>query len=201
MPGVPPVVFMYIGIRLLDLFVCKELSLFFLVIRYNEGDVMKTLTQLSESRVEPALHTFYDDKNGLENYLNIIIDHAKQSINSSFWNKTNLSLKATAGMRGISIRHQNWIIDNVRRTLNGSSFASADVDSRVISGEEEALYAYIALHATKSYGLGEGNLSFSAADLGGSSKQISFRLQSNSSLCVPNYFYNTKTESYFVYAR
>jgi GDA1/CD39 (nucleoside phosphatase) family len=89
---------------------------------------------------------------------------------------TNLSLKATAGLRGLSVPNQQILIRYISSIFADSGFAFNPAGTRVISGGEEAMYDFLAVKtAFMQYPVPNmDSFSIGAADLGGSSQQVAF---------------------------
>ncbi len=156
------------------------------IYKYNKDSPWNSVNELSHKRLHPALSTFVNDYEGLAKQLNIFIRFAKYYIEEHEWEVTDIALKATAGLRSVSNEHQAWLIDKVRNVLQTSGFRCNPTDTRVISGKEEALYGLLAVNA--AFIASHELLSIGAADLGGSSTQISFSVPSQ--LSAPSSSYN-----------
>jgi hypothetical protein len=146
------------------------------IYKYDKTSPWNTVSELSHKRLHPALTTFTNDYHGLVNQMEIFVDFAKGYIEEEEWKHTDISLKATAGLRSISIADQSLLINNVRTVLRTSGFRYNPQDTRVITGKEEAVYGLIAVNA--AFLATSDGLSIGAADLGGSSTQISFMIPS-----------------------
>jgi hypothetical protein len=146
------------------------------IYKYDKSSPWNTVSELSHKRLHPALTTFTNDYHGLVNQMEIFVDFAKGYIEEEEWEHTDISLKATAGLRSISIADQSLLINNVKTVLRTSGFRYNPHDTRVITGKEEAVYGLIAVNA--AFLATSDGLSIGAADLGGSSTQISFMIPS-----------------------
>ena len=153
------------------------------VYRYDVAQPLYTIMEVAHMRVNPALSSFVGNATGLALQLSSLLTFAKIHVHPpSIWSTTNITLKATAGLRAIPVDHQQYLIDMVSTVLAKSGFAFDPQDTGVISGEEEALYDVLAVNAA----LGKGDISSSgegmwpfrliAGDMGGSSQQIAFSL-------------------------
>lgn len=94
--------------------------------------------------------------------------------------ETPIFLKATAGMRMLSVTAQNKQMQAVRQVLQSGPFLyDSDSQARIISGEEEGVFGWIT--ANKMWGklqparAGELQGTYGALDLGGASTQITFK--------------------------
>lgn len=120
-----------------------------------------------------------------------LIDFAKQVLSGDErdFGSYPLYFKATGGMRELSVEDREDIMSWVRLYMSDSTFNPfffKNEMARVISGEEEAIFSWVAMNfllgnlLTESEGLGEAftNTSIGTLDLGGSSTQIAFFLPS-----------------------
>eukprot|EP00981_Chlorochromonas_danica_P005631 scaffold1160_cov174-Ochromonas_danica.AAC.31 len=148
------------------------------VYRYLTASPITSLFEVAHKRVRPALSTFYNNRSGLEEQLGSLINFAQAHVRPHHQALTPISLKATAGLRVMDIDEQDWIITNVREILSQTNFSFNPVETRVISGNEEALFALLATNMAFSNVSDDFELQLAAADLGGSSTQIAFVLPS-----------------------
>jgi hypothetical protein len=176
---------------------------------YNSEDPFHTLTAVSHKRVRPALSSFVMDTTGLRKQLDELLDLAVKYIPSEQWSSTPISLKATAGLRRLSLSAQNSLLSVVRSHLDSSPFmhetstATAATESSVISGKAEAVFDILAVTTAfqsiyddennnnnnnnnniKEDGNDEKNekILLGVADLGGSSTQYAFHLKDGDSV-------------------
>lgn len=158
------------------------------IYKYDSMLPLETISEVAHKRVNPALSTFVNDSVGLRAQLNILIAFAKTITPSSCWSSTNISLKATAGLRSLKVIDQEYLINVTRLALANSGFLSDPANTKVISGEEEALFDLLAvtvLFQTQE----KGFTSLGAADMGGSSQQIAFSFtQKTNNLVGENWF-------------
>ncbi|CDI81307.1 ectonucleoside triphosphate diphosphohydrolase, putative [Eimeria acervulina] len=86
-------------------------------------------------------------------------------------------LKATAGMRALAQSRRDKIMQQVRQLLHNQTlnpFHFKGDFARVISGEEEALFGWIAVNAERNTLGAPPSETLGALDMGGSSSQIAF---------------------------
>lgn len=129
----------------------------------------------------------------LANYLSPLLVFAKDVLKEkkAKWGEYHIYLKATGGMRTLSVNDRKKIIDTVRDLFQNkypdlftNPFRIEGIDQiRVISGEEEAIYGWTAINylmgtlISNSGGSGtvmSPNITYGALDMGGASTQISF---------------------------
>lgn len=140
------------------------------------------ITQEGWSRkADYALSDFADNPQDVKKLTNQIIDHASQllseaGVSESSFSKVPIYLGATAGMRVIDASKRDAVMAQVRANFEASPFKFSDHYANVISGEEEAIFGFIA----SNYLMGEftdnsdPNKAIGALDLGGASTQITF---------------------------
>ena len=69
-----------------------------------------------------ALSSFYNNTEGLSTQVSTLLDFAMASIPRQDYERTPISLKATAGLRKLPEKEQDWLISIVRLKLDESSF-------------------------------------------------------------------------------
>jgi len=153
---------------------------------------LQSVKEVAHLRKNPALSTFYNNQPDLSEQMATLVDFAKQHVPQQEWAATNISLKATAGLRSLALEKSNWLISRVGELLAASGFAFEQGQTGVITGEEESLYDFLAITTAFRDHEQRGQLTFGAADLGGSSQQISFAL---SNILVPAENTRSKGES------
>ena len=105
------------------------------------------------------------------------------------WWKIPIFLKATGGMRELPLQQREAIMEAVRSFLldqNENPFHFEPYFARVISGEEEGIYAWASVNffmntlllESQGEGTAEPALTYGALDMGGASTQISFFVES-----------------------
>ncbi len=177
---------------------------------YHIDDPILSLVEVAHRREIPALSSFYNNAIGLQNQMNILLEFAKAHVPNELWSNSTIALKATAGLRSIPVHEQDWLLVEVKQLLNETGFNFVNEDTKVIEGEEEALYDLMAIMAASYskkfliYGL-NGEEELVAADLGGSSQQVAFF--SNNDDCVPDWkielpiSINEKTGPFYIFAK
>lgn len=140
-------------------------------------------------RIRPGLSDFNDDAEKAARTLVPLIETAKRTLGNykHAWFSYPIYLKATAGMRELSEKNRDATIDAVRRLLKDNNTCPFDFankeQARVIAGEEEAAYAWVAvnfvdgalLEATAGpFGTATPTRARGSMEMGGSSAQISF---------------------------
>ncbi|PRP89552.1 ectonucleoside triphosphate diphosphohydrolase 1 [Planoprotostelium fungivorum] len=142
---------------------------------------------VSNLKTTPGVSSFYNNPTGLNASLAPLISFAQKNIPPTSWNSTILFFKATAGMRLLPQYQQDSILNDIRTILNGSGFLFRPEWARVITGDEEGIYGWVAVNYLEStlanltagsYGaLGESIYNrpeLTTLDLGGASTQVAF---------------------------
>ena len=78
-------------------------------------------------------------------------------------------------MRIVSPAAGQAILASVRKTIRASGFRHEDEWSRVLSGEEEGVFGWLAVNSLLKRVDGPTSATAGAVDVGGASAQISFR--------------------------
>ncbi|CCL99627.1 uncharacterized protein FIBRA_01647 [Fibroporia radiculosa] len=145
-------------------------------------------TQDSEEwsmKTEPGISSFADNPDGVAPYLAPLIEHARAHIPPSVQPDTPIFLLATAGMRLLSSKQQADILQVTCNFLRSQSNFRLDSASaagpcgssvRIITGEEEGLFGWIAVNYLMDgfTGSSEDRLTYGFLDMGGASTQIAF---------------------------
>jgi hypothetical protein len=153
------------------------------IYRYDISSPLTSLEEVANKRVRPALSTFYLDEPALQEQFSHLVEFAEEHIADPIRSLTSIEMKATAGLRVLEVEKQIWLVDKVKSVLEKSSFLFDSDETRILSGGEEALFALVATNLAFSNVSSHtfDGFRLAAADLGGSSKQISFMLPLNSS--------------------
>ncbi|GAA6000515.1 hypothetical protein JCM10207_008047 [Rhodosporidiobolus poonsookiae] len=137
-------------------------------------------------KVEPGISTFGDNPQGVAEYLRPLIEHAASVIPADQLSQTPIYLLATAGMRLLPSQQQSDVLSAACSYLRTYPFQLPDCDDqvRIISGEEEGLYGWIAVNYLmdgfdkhEHTGAGEKfkhSSTYGFLDMGGASTQIAF---------------------------
>ncbi|GJE87050.1 golgi apyrase [Phanerochaete sordida] len=137
------------------------------------------------TKVEPGLSSFADNPEGVAGYLAPLLEHARTQIPPSLQPETPLFLLATAGMRLLSPEQQASVLSATCEFLKFHSHFKIDGPSevgpcgssvRIITGEEEGLFGWIAVNYLMDgfKGSDEERTTYGFLDMGGASTQIAF---------------------------
>lgn len=167
-------------------------------------------------KVEPGLSSFAGHVQDLRSYLEDLFSHAQSIVPPYAWSQTPVHVLATAGMRMLAPEVRQSILQETCQVLHSLPFSTKETEHaddtdtacggqvRVISGEEEGLFGWIAINYLMD-GFGSlpadlpaddvasmsGRTTYGFLDMGGASTQIAFE-PSAEALSVPN---NTHPEA------
>eukprot|EP00899_Mesostigma_viride_P010973 jgi/Mesvir1/19878/Mv13164-RA.1 len=124
---------------------------------------------------EPALHTFLNDRQGMVNALQPLLDFAMAQVPKNKHAETKVFLFGTAGMRRLPLEQAESVLNMARSILHRSPFQFLPEYARTISGKAEAVYGWLSLNYVKMQLQHHHEwLTLGALDLGGSSLEVSF---------------------------
>ncbi|CAH9101532.1 unnamed protein product [Cuscuta epithymum] len=158
----------------------KDESLPILLKSMPEGFQRKSKTfsgrAYNRMETEPGLDKLVHNMSGLDGAIKPLIQWAENQIPQDAHNTTSLFLYATAGVRRLPDSDSKWLLDNSWSLLRSSPFLCKREWVKIISGEDEAFFGWIALNYNAGV-LGTTRPkkeTFGALDLGGSSLQVTF---------------------------
>lgn len=102
---------------------------------------------------------------------------ASANVQTLRWRDIPIYLKATAGMRIVAQERRDFIMRGVREVLHNKKvnpFRFKNDFARVISGEEEGVYGWVAVNSQRNSLGAPPEQTLGALDMGGSSSQITF---------------------------
>ena len=142
------------------------------------------ISEKGRTSTSPGMHTKND--NEIKEAMSILINYCRDKVNEVSDKKANLSdvnfyLKATAGMRSISVEEQNKKLDVIRKSIRESELKFLKDDwAKVITGIEEGTFGWITgnylnkvLFDNEKAGKIDV-LPYGSIDLGGYSLEITF---------------------------
>lgn len=130
-------------------------------------------------KINGGLTSLRDDVTKIPKYLNQLINFANKLVGQKNIKTTPLYFAATAGLRLEQQRNPQGykkIMDKIKEVLKNSGFVIAD-EPRVISGQEEAAYAWVNVNALEKklpQILAGLDLGLGIVEMGGASFQIAF---------------------------
>ena len=157
------------------------------------------ITQINNKRVDIKLQEAVSNSSVISTLVSEINTYSKEIISNT--KDSLLYIYATGGMRELDSATQSEIMSNLIQSLNEKTdFEFSNYSVRVISGEEEGYYLWLAANYQRSqysepYTVG-------VMDLGGSSLQISYDValdqkdQAEKSFSVHDFSYNVYSHSY-----
>ncbi|KAK1230627.1 Golgi apyrase [Marasmius sp. AFHP31] len=136
-------------------------------------------------KVEPGISSFADHPEDLPNYLRPLLAHALDYVPPSLHSQTPIYLLATAGMRLLTSEQQaNILRETCQFFEKHSNFKTGDPSEagpcgssvRIITGEEEGLFGWIAVnYLMDGFSSSSANrTTYGFLDMGGASTQIAF---------------------------
>ncbi|KAF5386727.1 hypothetical protein D9615_001521 [Tricholomella constricta] len=136
-------------------------------------------------KVEPGISSFANNPEGVAKYLQPLLSHARKHIPPSLEKETPLFLLATAGMRLLTPVKQAEVLQEACKFLVLHSSFKIDEPStmgpcgssvRIITGEEEGLFGWIAVNYLMDgfTGSSQNRTTYGFLDMGGASTQIAF---------------------------
>ncbi|KAJ7633115.1 nucleoside-diphosphatase [Roridomyces roridus] len=135
------------------------------------------------TKVDPGISSFADDPESIAEHLRPLLLHARKLIPPSRASTTPLFLLATAGMRLLPPEKQALVLQNACTFLKmHSEFLIEDPSDagpcgssvRIITGEEEGLFGWIAVNYLMDGFLDKTQTTYGFLDMGGASTQIAF---------------------------
>ncbi|TFK46631.1 hypothetical protein OE88DRAFT_1637822 [Heliocybe sulcata] len=137
------------------------------------------------TKVEPGISTFAGDPEGVPAYLAPLLEHARSHIPPSLQPETPLFLLATAGMRLLTPEQQGGVLQATCQFLKfhsnfridgPSSLGPCGSSVRIITGEEEGLFGWIAVNYLMDGFTPRDTdaTTYGFLDMGGASTQIAF---------------------------
>ncbi|XP_022334480.2 ectonucleoside triphosphate diphosphohydrolase 1-like isoform X2 [Crassostrea virginica] len=162
-------------------------------------------------RIKPPLSSFQENLELLPEYLLNLTSLAQSQVPYYSHNKTHIYLLATAGIRFLKEEKAKSLMDTVRRVLSDKrnhNFKYTERSVRILSGEEEGVFAWIT--ANYHNGFFSSNRSLSKAvgvlEMGGGSTQITFipdgpLLAHMFSLRIAGKIYNLYSHSYLNFGK
>ncbi|XP_031559277.1 ectonucleoside triphosphate diphosphohydrolase 1-like [Actinia tenebrosa] len=159
-------------------------------------------------KVRPGLSKFADNIGEIGGYLRPLIDGALKVVPKDKQAHTTIRLFATAGMRLLKKYEIDRILDKVDVLLSNKDYSPFKYErgfSKVISGEDEAVYLWVTVNFLKGLFSGESSKSFGTLDMGGASTQNTFKVSRRKpkvpvvSLGITGKNYNVFAHSYLGY--
>jgi len=137
------------------------------------------MTEVDRYKVKPGLSTFAKKPQGIMNYLKPHMELAKTVVPKNKRAHTPIFVLATAGMRLEAKQDTEDVMNEVRRILSNTSFNPFNYtrpNVQVLSGEEEGVFAWVALNYILGFfdSYKSPHESTGIMEMGGGSTQIAF---------------------------
>lgn len=133
--------------------------------------------------VSPGLSSYSHDPPGASESIRSLIQIAHETIPPFMWDKTPITLKATAGLRLLPGDMADDILDAVEREIVNSGFFAVPNGVGIMSGSDEGIYSWLTLNLllnvfysddVKLPYFPDASRTVAAFDLGGGSTQLTF---------------------------
>eukprot|EP01029_Cantina_marsupialis_P028406 TRINITY_DN776120_c0_g1_i1.p1 TRINITY_DN776120_c0_g1~~TRINITY_DN776120_c0_g1_i1.p1 ORF type:complete len:505 (+),score=101.08 TRINITY_DN776120_c0_g1_i1:173-1687(+) len=164
-------------------------------------------------KTKPGLASFVGDREGAVNAVEPLFKSAMSMIPGSHHASTPFYIRGTAGFRLVQADKVELLFKNLVEDMAKIQPFQFDIDKcKVLSGEEEGIYGWIALNYLRSSFGSDGNLinaeqTVGSLDLGGASTQIAFIPKSHEILAdffplvINSHIYPAYTHSYLRYGQ
>lgn len=132
------------------------------------------------AKIKPGISAFEDSVTEISGYISQLLTAVSQAVPEALWPVTPVYFMATAGLRLLDENATRAIMSGVGTAMSDSSINPFLYDEEyvhILSGEEEALFAWITVNYLKKYfedSSAPATQSFGLVELGGGSLQISF---------------------------
>lgn len=149
----------------------------------KEENNLIELKEIFNAKVKKSISTIsYNEIKDILIYLiNKVIDHLIEKkiyvYNKQKWKSYPFYFQATGGMRNLKQEDRNLrmkYIKNILSNDNYNPFYFLNEYARILSGEEEGIYGWLAVNNLLNSIFSKPNNTYGAIDLGGSSTQITF---------------------------
>ncbi|XP_042955871.1 probable apyrase 6 [Carya illinoinensis] len=159
-------------------------------------------TGSSSMKIRPGLAGFADDPEVSGESIGKLIRFARRRVPRKEWSNTKIQLMAIAELENLGTELREKIMESCRRALRSSGFLFKDEWARIIRGEEEGFYAWVAANYALGTLGGEPRETTGIVELGGASLQVTFatketeRLQSTRFVKLSGVIYYLYTQSF-----
>ncbi|SOV83054.1 apyrase, putative [Plasmodium sp. gorilla clade G3] len=149
----------------------------------KEENNLTKLKEIFNANVKKSISTisYNEIKNILIYLINKVTDHLIEKkiylYNKKKWKSYPFYFQATGGMRNLIQEERNLrmkYIKNILSNDNYNPFYFLNEYARILSGEEEGIYGWLAVNNLLNTIFSKPNNTYGAIDLGGSSTQITF---------------------------
>lgn len=132
--------------------------------------------QIESIKFEPGISEYAARLDELPNYLFDITNKAEELVPTNQQWRTPIYLMATAGLRVLSGSDAMSLLGQIEKLLSYTSFLTLEDHVRVLSGEEEGVFAWVAANYLKGFFWTDkpASKSVGVLEMGGGSTQIAF---------------------------
>ncbi|KAK9280155.1 hypothetical protein L1049_013842 [Liquidambar formosana] len=124
--------------------------------------------------VRPGLAGFKEEPKTAGGSILGLIEFAKRRVPRSEWGDTKVQLMASGELENLGRDLRDALLESCRRVLRASGFLFKDEWARVIEGQEEGVYAWVAANYALGTLGGEPQKTTGIVELGGASMQVAF---------------------------
>jgi len=136
---------------------------------------LETRRAYKRVETEPGMDKFAENVGKLgQTALEPLFEWSRAVIPRNSWASTPVFLLGTAGLRKLNEKHRERVMNEARSVLSRCGFRFKSSWARVLKGDDEGIFAWVALNAAEGK-LGTEN-TLGALDLGGSSLQVTFAM-------------------------
>ncbi|XP_048136032.1 probable apyrase 6 isoform X2 [Rhodamnia argentea] len=125
-------------------------------------------------KVRPGLAGFADDPEGAGRSISELIEFAKRRVRKKDRARTKAVLAVSGGLEGLSLGVRGRIVESCRRVLRKSGFMFRDEWAQVITGEDEGIFAWVAVNYILGSLGSESEDTTGTVELGGRSLEVTF---------------------------
>ncbi|KAK7389099.1 hypothetical protein VNO78_23931 [Psophocarpus tetragonolobus] len=136
----------------------------------DNASIRKSSCEYHCMQTEPGLHNFVNDSLGVRQALEPLIAWAEHLVPPEMHANTPVFVLATAGLRRLPREEADRVLADVQTVVKDHSFLFSKSWIRVLTGREEAYYAWVALNYKMGSFVNYPTLGL--VDLGGSSLQV-----------------------------
>ncbi|XP_029642107.1 ectonucleoside triphosphate diphosphohydrolase 8 isoform X1 [Octopus sinensis] len=143
----------------------------------SSRDDIPHFTQISVSRHTPGISEYSDNLTAIASYIRPMIHESMELVPKDLHKITPIYFMATAGLRVLKGQMSLKIIRQLNMFLENSEnnpFLFRRGQAQVLSGEEEAVFAWIAVNYLRGFFHKQENTSVGVLEMGGGSTQIVF---------------------------
>jgi len=135
---------------------------------------IKLLNEVLFVKTKPGLSSFANEPEKAIQTIQPLLNRAFEIIPNEYRRRARVSLKATAGLRMISKKASQIILESIDKLFDEYPFISDSKDLGILDGKYEGIYSWVTLnYALKTFEI-SGESETCSLDLGGGSTQITF---------------------------